>query len=271
MMVRPSTAPVAGSKAHRRGLFAEQHARREEKVREKMRDDTKEQLANMEREFQRLWGDIERTEATLVADVGEMLDLRKQDAKRKQGVLHREWHEKVFEPIQHSITKSIARRAASSDLGQRWRTAQDEYLVAEKKKEAGLFLDIIIPEEYDPRICREQDIRYRVKVDDPIKLEVLKKEREAAMVPGATKAEGMPVGRDGPERCLNPLMWDKLEATPYGRFDKMMAAGNQPPNEAKEKLRRSSVPFDQFDFPRTRAAIDEEFPRPKRTVPGVRR
>ena len=38
----------------------------------------------MEREFQRLWGDIERTEATLVADVGEMLELRKQDAKRKQ-------------------------------------------------------------------------------------------------------------------------------------------------------------------------------------------
>ena len=29
--------------------------------------------------------------------------------------------------------------------------------------------------------------------------------------------------------------------------------------------------FDQFAFPRTRAAIDEEFPRPKRTVPGVRR
>jgi hypothetical protein len=61
----------------------------------------------MEREFQRLWGDIERTEATLVADVGEMLDLRKQDAKRKQGVLHREWHEKVFEPLQHSITLTL--------------------------------------------------------------------------------------------------------------------------------------------------------------------
>ena len=26
-----------------------------------------------------------------------MLELRKQDARRKQGVLHREWHEKVFE------------------------------------------------------------------------------------------------------------------------------------------------------------------------------
>ena len=35
------------------------------------------------------------------------------------------------------------------------------------------------------------------------------------MVPGATMAEGIPVGRDGPERCLNPLMWNKLEATPY--------------------------------------------------------
>ena len=37
-------------------------------------------------------------------------------------------------------------------------------------------MDIIIPEEYDPRICREKDIKYRVKVDDPLKLELLKKQ-----------------------------------------------------------------------------------------------
>jgi len=39
---------VAGSKEHRRGLFAEQHAQREEKVREKMRDDQKAQVVDME-------------------------------------------------------------------------------------------------------------------------------------------------------------------------------------------------------------------------------
>ena len=84
-------------------------------------------------------------------------------------------------------------------------------------------------------------------------------------MPGARTAEGIPVGRSEQERCLNPLMWDKLEATPYGRFDKMLAAGSKPPNEAKERLRRSSVPFDHFDFSRSRATIDREFPRPKRT------
>jgi len=82
------------------------------------------------------------------------------------------------------------------------------------------------------------------------------------------------VGRDGPERCLNPLMWDKLEATPYGHptlsgVDKVPKV--KPPNEFKERLRRSSVPFDQFDFPRSRAAIDLEFPRPKRTFPDGKR
>ena len=45
-------------------------------------------------------------------------------------------------------------------------------------QEGGLFLDIIIPEEYDPRICREKDIKYKVAVDDPVKLELLKAERE---------------------------------------------------------------------------------------------
>ena len=40
-----------------------------------------------------------------------------------------------------------------------------------------------------------------------------------------------------------PLPLPPTKATPYGRFDKMMAAGSKPPNEAKEKLRRSSVPL----------------------------
>ena len=43
------------------------------------------------------------------------------------------------------------------------------------------------------------------------------------------------------------------------------------PTLNQERLRRSSVPFDQFGFPRSRAAIDLEFPRPKRTFPGGKR
>ena len=84
------------------------------------------------------------------------------------------------------------------------------------------------------------------------------------MIPGPRVA-APPLGKD----CLPPTMWDKLDATPYGRFDKMMAASTKPVNESKEKLRRSTVPFDHFNFERTRSAINQEFPKPKRTFHSV--
>ena len=71
-----------------------------------------------------------RTEATLVADTSEFLALKQADSVRKAEHLHREWHEQVFDKVQTNIDAQIAHRAATSDLGQRWRTAQDEYLVA---------------------------------------------------------------------------------------------------------------------------------------------
>ena len=69
---------------------------------------------------------------------------------------------------------------------------------------------------------------------------------------------------------LPPTMWAKLEATPYGRFSKMMAAGSGPINPQKEAQQKSAIPFDHFDFDRTRAIIDREFPNPKRTYANRR-
>merc|ERR1711998_278585 len=98
-----------------------------------------------ERDFHRAWDAIAKTEATLVKDVAEMLELRRADSQRKQENLHREWTAQVFAPIQAEIDATLSHRAATSDLGDRWRTAQDEYLAACVRKEAGLFRDIVIP------------------------------------------------------------------------------------------------------------------------------
>ena len=59
-----------------------------------------------------------------------MLELRRADALRKQEQLHREWTEQVFAPIQAQIDATISHRVATSDLGERWRRSQDEYLAA---------------------------------------------------------------------------------------------------------------------------------------------
>ena len=63
------------------------------------------------------------------------------------------------------LTLTLTRRAASS-----WTLSSSPNPNPNPNpnphQEGGLFLDIIIPEEYDPRICREKDIKYRVKADE---------------------------------------------------------------------------------------------------------
>lgn len=150
-------------------------------------------------------------------------------------------------------------------MGDRWRTAQDEYLAACVRKEAGLFRDIVIPDEYDPFICSNKAIQYKVRVSDPVKLDQNKRDTERRMVPGGPREPELPLGRD----CLHPTMWaSKLEATPYGRADKMMA--EKPKSESQIAQQASTIPFNHFGFEKTRTAVDAEFPRPKRTYPNRR-
>ena len=58
---------------------------------------------------------------------------------------------------------------------------------------------------------------------DPVKLELEKAAEEAAAIPGQAFVEKR-LGRD----TLPVTMWNKLDATPYGHFNKMMAAVRTP-------------------------------------------
>ena len=62
-----------------------------------------------------------------------------------------------------------------------------------------------------------------------------------------------------------PTMWDKLEATPHGRFNKMMAP---PMSLAEANTYKSSVVNDHFEINRTKEVTDREFPKGKRCFPG---
>ena len=61
----------------------------------------------------------------------------------------------------------------------------------------------------------------------------------------------------------------QLDATPYGRFSKMMAASSGAQSDEKSALLASKIPMDHYGFPTGRAAIDREFPKPKRTFHNV--
>ena len=133
----------------------------------------------------------------------------------------------------------------------------------QRKEEFGLFRDIIIPEEYDPMTAHNDHIKYDARERfDPCKLEL----RAAAAELGPAAVSGFAKGGD-PSHRFPPTMWDKLEATPYGRFNKLMP----PPMSVEEAAtHRSSVVNDHFAIMRGKAITDREFPPGKRCFPDAK-
>ena len=138
--------------------------------------------------------------------------------------------------------------------------AQD-YLETLRKKEAGIFRDIIIEQEYDPFYHAEKSITYKKKgINDPLKAEAAKATREAAILPRSGKpTKKVPLGR----YTLPVSDWARLDTTPYGHFAKMIDKPPAPPD--KKGRMHSQVHFDHYNAPRGRSVMDKEFPKPKRT------
>ncbi|KAJ1640468.1 hypothetical protein T492DRAFT_928152 [Pavlovales sp. CCMP2436] len=61
---------------------------------------------------------------------------------------------------------------------------------------------------------------------------------------------------------IEVTMWDKLEATPYGRFNKMMGS-----TKVDHGTFKANLQMDHYAFPRGKEVTDEEFPKGKRTYP----
>jgi len=121
---------------------------------------------------------------------------------------------------------------------------------------------------------------------DPVKIDEQKAAAEGAMLgPGA---DGLRSKTKLCKETLDVQLWaaGQIEATPYGTFSRIMnknnknkskssketgagagAAEGSQVEKAKSATMRSHVVFDHFDYPRTRAALDQEMPRGKRIQP----
>ena len=96
-------------------------------------------------------------------------------------------------------------------------------------------------------------------------MQIRKEEEEAAMVPGMSPEKG---GRKkvGGKDTLPVQLWasGKIEGTPHGRFSKMMGSSSSGKGNPTS---RSTVVFDDFNFPVGEAALDAELPKGKRIYP----
>ena len=110
-----------------------------------------------------------------------------------------------------------------------------------------------------------RSVRYRrAHLKDPVKLELNKFEEERRAIPGETYAKQQLC-----KETLTPLLAAIiLEKRPYGVASSLSQSSGAQSDE-KSALLASKIPMDHYGFPTGRAAIDREFPKPKRTFHNV--
>jgi len=225
---RPQSAyTVAEMRARQRAR--EQHEAMQERVARKLKDTQMAAAAQQEQEFQRAWEQFNAEQSGPVAEIGEFLRLKDVEKLRRANAHCKHWNEEVFDKIQDQVVHQLRKREAKGTYNTRWRHAQDDYLRVVDKKEHGIFRDIIIPDEYDPTANRDKNIKYRsrtIALKDPLKLELTQHQLEARMVPGSAAALAASASKQASKQGRGDLpvtMWSKMDATPYGHFNRVMS------------------------------------------------
>jgi len=225
---RPQSAHTF-AEARARARMREEHQANMDRVARKLKETQEAAAVQQEEEFQRAWDHFHSEQAGHVADMERFIRLKDAEQARRANAHCKHWNEEVFDKIQAQVDVALRKREAKGTYNTRWRHAQDDYLKALKKKEAGIFRDIIIQDEYDPLEIAAMNIKYkskRISANDPLKTELTLHAREAEMVPGsaANLAAETQVERAGVGRGQLPVTeWSRLDATPFGHFNKVMS------------------------------------------------
>ncbi len=204
---------------------------------------------------------------SFVKDICFDLDNKHLAAEQKRKALHTEWTECVFNKIQDQLLDRLE-NMDEVDLGAKRRQLFQNYIDASARKGGGLFLDIVIENEYDPFTWKKDTLKYRAKpavvsngpgftdrfgnpVHDPVKrdLEKLKAEASAARSVGGGPGFGVGDGKLGRE-TLGHEHWSNMEATPYydraAKVQDAIAAGKKPP---VRKGTKTTIEIDDYNYP----------------------
>jgi len=179
--------------------------------------------------------------------------------RKKKERLYNEWCKKVFKPIQSQVEQSLEERT-TSEIEERRRAMFEEFLNVTNKKE-GLFRDIIKEETYNPLKGHEHTIKYSTKnIQDPLKSDLTKAEQETKIISALNPDQETirPKNRE----VLDLVMWDKLDATPHGRYQMMFQE-----NKKTQRIgTKSTLTLDHYKVETDPSiAKGEFFPKGKKT------
>eukprot|EP00286_Rhodomonas_abbreviata_P028209 CAMPEP_0181313080 /NCGR_PEP_ID=MMETSP1101-20121128/14054_1 /TAXON_ID=46948 /ORGANISM="Rhodomonas abbreviata, Strain Caron Lab Isolate" /LENGTH=423 /DNA_ID=CAMNT_0023420003 /DNA_START=140 /DNA_END=1407 /DNA_ORIENTATION=- len=261
--VRPETPTT-----RRREILELQRKEDDQRRMEGLRKSVKRAQQRKDDEFKAAYEKLKEEEQTFVSSVDTYLKNKEQAQQQRRRGLHAEWTECVFNKIQDQLLDRID-NMKEIDIQAKRRDLFQNYIDAASRKGGGLFLDIVIENEYDPFVWKKDTLRYRAKpaklsngpgftdrfgnpVFDPVKrdLEKLKTEAKAATAVGGgasvLEQQDMKVGRE----TLGHEHWSKMEATPfYDRAAKVhdaIAAGRKPP---VRKGTKTTIEIDDFEYP----------------------
>ena len=209
--------------------------------------------------FDRMYHALMHEEATFVGELDRLLtshELRRGD---KAKALHTTWENEVYSPAQEEVQQAVAQRSIKQ-IESRNRALMQEYLDVSRKKDGGIFRDIIIESEYDPVSLREGNkIVYDARLrKDPAKLQVRMRE-EAERAQGSARRPEYSKSPTSGIPCLDVRFWDHMDATPYGRTSRL-----QQGTESAVYALNNRVTCDQFNVAFGRDAMLREIPRGKR-------
>lgn len=222
------------------------------------------QEVESEREFERLLSDLEEAKE-LSRDVDGYIASRSMTDARRKELLYKRWKHKVFDAIQHQVQEQLQERSAE-DI-QAKRVAQLEEYLSATKRGVGLFRDKVGDEDYDPFRWQKDTIKVRtarLDATDPLKQDLLKNAAEQKLTQDLHPERSQIEPRNRP--VLELTMWDKLEATPHGRYAAMFES------EKKGKPRptsHSNLVLDHYNVPRNQQVVKQEFfPKGKKVFDG---
>jgi hypothetical protein len=219
---------------------------------DRTRQHNQQQEQDEDRRVERLLKHIAH-EQKFVDDLDETLELRRQTQFRRQQELYREWRDKVYNRIQKQIDAQLA-SLRTEDISTRRRQLMEDYIRISNQKKFGLYRDIIIESEYDPTIAHKALLKYEMSdQQDPLKSELL------------SQNLGNPKPKELGRTTLDARIWDRLHATPYGRFDRVI-----PSQPSADPSKCSRVPFEHYSFATGKAVLDRELPRGKRMDCSIR-
>lgn len=220
---------------------------------------------------------LEACEAGGVESVNEHFERDRVARARRREFLYREWSHEVFERLRDEIAATLA-RTSTSDIERRRRNQLASYLAAVARNQ-GLFRDIINPAQYDPLAWTATAPRVDASaLRDPLlkPLAVAAEEEKLLQAVRDAQPQQTPplpqthAQRDRSQR-LDILLWDKLEATPHGRYAKMFAAEAAATARPRPRAAlQSTLRLDHFDIDRDPRTVKREFFPGGKRVPAAR-